>query len=41
MLQGIKNSLVGWFSLAMESKSDRKRIRKSAYDLVNYQKSES
>ena len=40
----IRNSwpfLVAWFSLAMESESDRKRIRKSAHDLKNYQKSES
>ena len=25
---------MGWFSLAMESESDRKRSRKNAYDLV-------
>ena len=30
----IVGRLFGWFSLAMESESDRKRIRKSAYCLV-------
>ena len=30
----IVDPLLGWFSLAMESESDSKRIHKSAYDLV-------